>query len=57
MLHSGMLRPYPQTLDKPGKAFLRRTVYFLVTLINCGNEKFYDVGPWTEFYKILTLQK
>jgi len=26
-LHSGRLRPYPQTLDKAGKAYQEQTLY------------------------------
>jgi hypothetical protein len=46
-LHSGRLRPYPQTLDSAGKAARDKYSSLLTKSINYGQKKVYRTGPCT----------
>ncbi len=44
MLHSGMLRPYPKTLDQASKACQEQTLQLTMKLVTYGRKKFYNIG-------------
>jgi hypothetical protein len=45
MLHLGRLQPYPQTLDKFGKACQGQTLLLIQKFVIYVRKKFYRIGP------------